>query len=59
MCRSRVESTGERNSFAEVRDAEIQTDAIYQTVNLDAYCEEQKATFYVHVLSVAADQSAW
>jgi hypothetical protein len=45
MCRSRVEPVSERSSIAEVRDAEIETDAIYQTDNLDDYCEKQKATF--------------
>jgi hypothetical protein len=59
MCRSRVESIGERSSFAEVRDAELETDAFYQTGNLDDNREEQKAISEIHVLNEAADQPAW
>jgi hypothetical protein len=40
MCRSR-----ERSSLAEAREAEIETDAIYQRENQDNNLEEQKATF--------------
>jgi hypothetical protein len=58
MCRSRAESVHERSSFAEVGDAETETDAVYQREYLDDNCEEQKATFKIHVLSEAADQSA-
>jgi hypothetical protein len=39
------ESKGERRSFADVRDAEIEADTIYQIQNLGDYPEEQKATF--------------
>jgi hypothetical protein len=56
---SRVESTAEGNSFVEVIDAEIRTDTVYQTENLDDYSEDQKTTFYTHVISEAADQPAW
>jgi hypothetical protein len=45
ICTSCVESIGEQSSFGGIRDAEIQIGAIYQTMNLDDYGEEQKATF--------------
>jgi hypothetical protein len=35
----------EQSSFAEVRDAVIETGAVYNTVNLDVCREEHKATY--------------
>jgi hypothetical protein len=55
MCRSRVESIAEWSNFAEVRNAEIEADAIYQTGNVDD-CKEMQVAFKIHVLSEAGDQ---
>jgi hypothetical protein len=52
MCRSCVRSNGEWSSFAEV----IEADTIYLVENLGNICEEEKATYQIHVLSEVSGQ---
>jgi hypothetical protein len=56
ICRSCAESNGEWSSFAEVRDAEIESDTIHLVENRGNFCEEEKATYKIHVLSEVSDQ---